>query len=86
MADDDEQPPETPVDERVNAAVCAEAVGDGSVVTGWVLAYTYMDADGSDRVGVLRMPGLTLTGELGLLDYALIAARTSVQRNTLGLG
>lgn len=73
-----------PVDERLNAAICSEAVTDGCVVTGWVLACTLMDSEGADRVAVYRMPNLTLTGELGLLDYAHTSARAVVHRKVLG--
>lgn len=46
-----------------------EALGNGHVVSGWVLAATYFDPDGEHRVWIETAPGTLHTNVLGLLDY-----------------
>lgn len=60
-----------PSDEQVHEALAA-CTDEGSILTGWLLVASTLDADGRQRVGIYTMPGQTTITDLGFVKYATL--------------
>ena len=63
--------------DRIDAALGAN-LDDGEVLTGWVIAATYLDADGNQRVYCQSNPGAMSHATLGLLEYVAVGERQTI--------